>query len=215
MSHAPEESNNLSKGKQALRRAYARAVALRQERTIQPWKLEQRANFLELLQAEGVSTLLEIGSGTGEDAAFFAAEGLEVTATDLTPENVAACRQLGLHALVMDACDLRFPAASFDSAFSLNCLLHLPKADFPRALANIRSVLKPGALIFLGQYGGRDSEGIYEDDDYEPKRFFSFFSDAALKDAITPYFEINSFKRIELDEPDLHFQSLFLRRPPS
>jgi SAM-dependent methyltransferase len=197
----------------ALRRAYARQAGARDRRSIQPWKIAERQNFLERLQAAGARSLLEIGAGTGQDAEFFAVHGLQVLATDLTPENVAACRQKGLEARVMDVCALDLPDAQFDAVFSLNCLLHLPKSEFPKALSEISRVLKPGGLFYLGLYGGQDSEGIYEDDTYEPKRFFSFWSDEGLKNHLEEFFEVISFNVIPLEEdPELIFQSVSLKK---
>lgn len=204
----------MDENRRALRRAYAARVAERQGAVKQPWKLAARAAFLERLQAAGARTLFEIGAGPGDDALYFQERGLDVLATDLTPEHVAACRQKGLRALVMDVCDLQLNGERFDAAYSLNTLLHLPKKEFPLALENIRGALAPGGLFYLGLYGGRDDEGIYEDDSYEPKRFFSFFSDKALQVAVAPYFDLLSFEPIDLnEEDDLHFQSVVLQKP--
>jgi SAM-dependent methyltransferase len=198
----------------ALRRAYARQVAEREASRKQDWKLAARADFLRRLQAAGARSLIEIGSGPGQDALYFQEQGLEVLASDLTPEHVAACRQKGLRAMVIDVCDLQLEGETFDAAFSLNTLLHLPKDEFPVALENMQGALKPGGLFYLGIYGGRDSEGIFEDDHYEPKRFFSFFTDDELKAALAPYFELVSFEAIQLNEADdLHFQSVVLQKP--
>jgi SAM-dependent methyltransferase len=126
---------------------------------------------------------------------------------------VAACRQKGLEARVMDVCALDLPDAQFDAVFALNCLLHLPKAEFPKALGEIRRVLKPGGLFYLGLYGGHDSEGIYEDDSYDPKRFFSFWRNQALKNHLEEFFEVVSFNVIALEEePELIFQSVSLTK---
>lgn len=206
----PTQNDDL---RRALRRAYGQKAGERDQRQIQPWKQSERAVFLEKIKEAGAQTLLEIGAGTGQDAEFFAQEGLAVLATDLTPENVAACRQKGLRAMVMDVCDLQLEAASYDAVFALNCLLHLPKREFNKALENIQRVLKPGGLFYLGQYGGMDSEGVYEDDHYEPKRWFSFFSDDALRATLETYFDVVHFKRVALEEEGLHFQSLILQRP--
>ena len=196
-----------------LRRAYAARVAARDKLTKQDWKLDFREHCLAALQAAGAKNLIELGAGTGQDSLFFAAQGVDVLATDLTPEHVAACRQKGLRAKVMDICNLQLGEERFDAAYAMNCLLHLPKAEFPVALENVRDALNPDGLFFLGQYGGRDSEGVYEQDSHEPKRFFSFFSDEALKQALAPYFSVQNFQRIELgEEDDLHFQALTLQK---
>lgn len=203
-----------SEDRMALRRAYAKQVANREASSKQDWKLVARADFLQRLQAAGARTLIEFGSGPGQDALYFQEQGLEVLATDLTPEHVAACRQKGLRAMVMDLCDVQLNGETFDAAFSLNTLLHLPKEEFPLAMENILGALEPGGLFYLGVYGGRDSQGVYEDDVYEPKRFFSFYSDDALKMALSPYFELVTFEVVLLNEADdLHFQSVVLQKP--
>jgi SAM-dependent methyltransferase len=125
---------------------------------------------------------------------------------------VRLCQQKGLDARVMDAVDLDFPNNSFDAVYSLNSLLHLPKKELPIVLQNIRRVLKANGLFFLGIYGGYDFEGIWENDSYTSKRFFSFHSDGGLKRVVTESFTLLSFKQIISGDGDLHFQSLVLRK---
>jgi SAM-dependent methyltransferase len=196
-----------------LRTGYDRKVAERTGRAIEPWKLAERATFLARLQAEGKRTLLEIGAGPGRDSRFFHDNGLTVTCTDLSPQMVEHCRQLGLDAHVMDFANLRFPPASFDAIFAQNCLLHVPKADFPGILTSLHDLLAPDGLFFLGQYGGVDREGIWAGDHYEPKRFFARYLDEQLQALVTRQFAVVDFHRVLLeDETRGHFQSLTLRR---
>ncbi|MEX1246952.1 MAG: class I SAM-dependent methyltransferase [Anaerolineales bacterium] len=200
--------------RKTLRQAYAAQVGVRDARIIDPWKIAERDIFLDELRKNGARSLLEVGAGTGQDAAFFAANGLDVLATDLTEENVAACKEKGLAAEVLDICDLYISPESFDAVFSLNCLLHVPKSEFPVALANIRRTLKPNGFFYLGLYGGIDSEGIYEEDTYKPKRFFSFWDDENLKRQLAPLFHLLRFHTVALEQgSDIHFQSLILRKP--
>lgn len=195
-----------------LREAYDRNAALRDMRESASWKLEERQSFFERLRARGARSLLEIGSGPGSTAAWFSDQGLDVVCVDLSAENVRRCRDKGLNAHVMDVTSLALPDASFDAVYTMNCLLHLPKSDLPSALKEIRRVLGPGGLAYVGVYGGRDHEGVWEGDEYEPKRFFSFHTDEALLAAVRPWFEVESFARIEFTpEADFHFQSIILK----
>ncbi|MCL5428777.1 MAG: class I SAM-dependent methyltransferase [Chloroflexi bacterium] len=197
----------------ALKRAYAAQVQAREAKEAELWKIEERGLFLAKLRKSGAKNLLEIGAGIGRDAQFFAAQGLDVLATDLTKENITHCREKGLRAEVMDVCDLKLAPLSFDAAFSLNCLLHIPRAEFQTALENIHKVLKPRGLFYLGLYGGIDSEGIFQDDVCEPKRFFSRWSDEALKQQVKSLFGVIRFHVVEFENnPDIHFQSMFLRK---
>ncbi len=70
---------NYAKVIAALREAYDLAVEEREKKEITPWKAEERQRFLELLQREGKTTLLEIGAGTGRDSLFFQQQDLTVT----------------------------------------------------------------------------------------------------------------------------------------
>lgn len=196
-----------------LRESYNTSAEEREQREIAPWKIEQRAHFLSLLQQEGKTKLLEIGAGTGKDSKFFQDHGLSVIATDLSPEMVSHCRQKGLEAYQMDFLHLDFPAASFDAVYALNCLLHVPHADLSHILQMIHDLMQPGGLFYLGLYGGIDREGIESNDHQEPKRFFAYHTDEQIRQIVTQVFDLLYFKTIPVERgPDLHFQSMILRR---
>lgn len=64
-------------------------------------------------------------------------------------------------------------------------------------------------------YGGDEFEGIREDDQYEPKRFFSYFTDDHLQKVVSQVFDILSFRCIPVQRADnWHFHSLVLRKKP-
>jgi cyclopropane fatty-acyl-phospholipid synthase-like methyltransferase len=199
-----------------LREAYDKYAQERETSTMQEWKIEERSKFLSLLQKEHKKKFLEIGAGTGRDSKFFQDQGLNVACIDLTPAMVELCRQKGLTAYVMDMADIQFPASSFDAIYSMNSLLHLTKAEFPAVLHKIDMLLQSDGVVFMGIYGGQDYEGVWENDSYVPKRFFSFFTDEHLKREITRVFNIISFENIRTEPEDtLHFQSLILRKRSS
>ena len=126
-----------------------------------PWlsvAAQRRAVRRELLRIfpEG-SHLLEIGGGTGEDAAWLSARGRSVRLTDASPAMVrVASRKLG------DAATQLLPAESlgtladqgerFDGAFSnfaaLNCVSDLEPVG--RALAQL---VRPGGSLALVVFG--------------------------------------------------------------
>ena len=199
-----------------LRETYNKYARERETYVMSDWKIELRSNFLSLLQKENKKTLLEVGAGTGRDSKFFQDQGLDVVCIDLSPAMVELCKQKGLTAYVMDMADIQFPAGSFDAVYSMNSLLHLTKAEFPQVLRNIDRLLKTEGLVFIGIYGGRDHEGVWENDSYHPKRFFSFFTDEHLKQEATRVFEVISFESIHPQpEDDLDFQWLMLRKKDS
>ncbi|GCE18751.1 class I SAM-dependent methyltransferase [Dictyobacter kobayashii] len=195
-----------------LRQSYNREKAEQRNREAKsPWKITERQHFLELLQQEKKVSLLEIGAGTGVDSLFFREHGLRVVSTDLSPDMVDLCREKGLDAHVMDFLNLDFPAHSFDAIYALNCLLHVPTSDLPLVFQKLRDLLRPGGLFFLGVYGGFEEEGIYEDDQHQPPRFFSHHTDDFMRQATAPYFDLVSFKAIPVRPQYWHFQSIILR----
>ena len=103
----------------ALKEAYNNAVDERDQKEIDLWKLELQKEFCELLSNEGKQTLLEIGAGTGDASLFFQEQGLKVTCTDLSPENVKRCIRKGLDAHEMDFKNL----SAKDFADIVSCFL--------------------------------------------------------------------------------------------
>ena len=71
-------------------------------------------------------------------------------------------------------------------------------------------------MFFLGLYGGFNREGVWEEDTYEPKRFFSFYTDEQLLAAVGGFFDVASFDRVVVEsaDPRFHFQSLVLQSRP-
>lgn len=133
-----------------------------------------------------------------------------MTCVDLSPNMVALCKTKGLRAEVMDFAHLAFPDQSFDAVWALNCLLHVRKAELPEVLQGIRRVLRPGGLFYIGVYGGRNSEGVWEDDTYEPKRFFSFFEMDTLKGVLSEHFAVLDAHALPHSD-DLKFLSFTLQ----
>ncbi len=199
----------------SLRDAYDRRVKARSRRPAPAWETVERDNFLELLQGERRTTLLELGAATGSDAAFFKAHGFDVVCVDLSPQMVERCRAKGLVAHVMDVADLRFPADSFAAVYAMNCLVHVPKSQLRGVLERVSRIVEPGGPFYLGVYGGREFEGVWDEDDFEPKRFFCHHMDEDLCARAAEFFSLESFRRIPQGWNGLHFQSLTLRRPSS
>lgn len=192
-----------------LRAAYDGSAEARSSSERASWQLKERESFLARLRQEGRGSLLDIGAGAGHDSEYFAEHGLTVVATDLSPQMVEMCRRRGLDAHVTDVLHLDPCQGPFDAAYAMNSLLHVPNSDLQGALAAIRRTLKPGALFYLGVYGGQDPfEGILESDWHVPPRFFSFRTDEQLIAEVQVFFLVEDFHVVEEDR---HFQALTLR----
>lgn len=94
--------------------------------------------------------VLELGSGAGEGAVFFALKGAKVTATDLSPamlevvKQVAAYHKVEVDTQISSAEDLSsFADQSFDVVYAANLLHHV---DIAACLDEVNRVLKPGGM---------------------------------------------------------------------
>jgi SAM-dependent methyltransferase len=107
--------------------------------------------FLSPLRQAGVRTILELGCGTGNDAARLAGEGYSVTATDLSGEAIRQARaKFGSLAtfLVADMTrPLPFPDESFDAVMS-NVAMHMFPDDVTRTVfAQVGRLVRTGGLF--------------------------------------------------------------------
>jgi SAM-dependent methyltransferase len=164
------------------------------------WGGRWTAPFLPLLRAAGARDVLELGCGTGNDAARLAREGFHVVATDLSTEAVAAARQkygdlVDVRVVDMVA-GLPFPEASFDAVMA-NVALHMFTDAVTRAVfADVRRVLREGGL-FLFHVNADDDRPLRErrrpvqhelEPDYvleEAGQAVRFFSRTYLDDLLT------------------------------
>ena len=90
---------------------------------------------------------LELGTGLGEGAVYFAKQGAVVIATDISSgmlrltKEVAALHQVAIQTIQMDASCLTFPDNYFDFVYGANVLHHV---DTHKCLTEVKRVLKPG-----------------------------------------------------------------------
>jgi len=115
------------------------------------WEGLWTAPFLTPLQEAGVRKVLELGCGTGNDAARLASEGYSVTATDLSGEAIGQARARfgsAVRFMVVDMAQrLPFPDGGFDAVMS-NVAMHMFPDDLTRALfAEVGRVVRPDGLF--------------------------------------------------------------------
>lgn len=194
-----------------LQKYYNEEAPLRNGGEKDEWKQLQRTNFYNVVKAENKNTLLEIGAGTGDDSLFFMERGLCVTATDLTPDMVKICKEKAIEAYELDFYNVADLGRTFDCVWSMNSLLHVPKADLPQVLAAINGVLNENGLFYMGVYGGVDTESEFVNDVSETPRFFSYYSERALREVLSRVFDVVDFKQFDVGR-NVDFQAVVMRR---
>ena len=120
--------------------------------------LEATVEVAGLVQAGPGDHILDVGSGIGGPARYFANRfGCRVTGIDLTAEFCEVARHL-THLLALEdrvrfelgnALSMPFADAMFDGAYSMNVSMNI--ADKPAFYREIRRVLKPGAWLVLSE----------------------------------------------------------------
>jgi SAM-dependent methyltransferase len=160
--------------------------------------------FLIPLWRAGVRTILELGCGTGNDAARLAGEGYAVTAIDLSGEAIGYARaRFGSMArfMVADMTQrLPFPDGEFDAVMS-NVAMHMFPDGVTRAVfAEVGRLVRPGGLFVLHvnaledrplrarRLPARELEPDYVAE--ESGQTMHFFSDAYLRELLGGWREV-------------------------
>lgn len=135
------------------------------------------ASFLELLEREDRSSIVDFGSGPGRDGEAFAAAGHRYVGLDLAHGNGTLARTRGL-AVVQGSIDSPpFPVGCFDAGWSMSTLMHLPAIEMGDAIRAMVASLRPGAPMVVALWGSPSSEGERDDVDTEmiegQRRLFS------------------------------------------
>jgi SAM-dependent methyltransferase len=167
--------------------------------------------FLRLLRETGVRSVLELGCGTGHDAARLSAAGYAVTAIDFSSEAIAQARVNCGSSVTFQVADiaqrLPFPDGAFDAVMS-NVALHMFSDRVTRSIfAEVGRVVRPRGL-FLFHVNALEDRPLRArwspvareiENDYvleESGQTMHFFSDAYLHELLSDWSDV----RLELVE---------------
>jgi ubiquinone/menaquinone biosynthesis C-methylase UbiE len=124
------------------------------------------ADWLDVVEkrVEPGSSVLDLGCGCGVPVARRLAPRYALTGIDLSPVQIARARELVPKATFVcaDMTTMRFPDESFGAITCLFALIHLPLAEQPTLLKNVRRWLRPGGL-FMATVGHRAWTGLEKD----------------------------------------------------
>ena len=129
--------------------------------------------------------LLELGCGSGRDAAFMHAKGFDVLAVDGTPTMVEHAVRLHPELVGRVKCFslpeiLPYTTSSFDGVYALAVLMHLTRRGIEESVAEVYRVLKQGGSFLFSVPSARGDVNTNDRDDMG-----RLFSSLALSDWIT------------------------------
>jgi SAM-dependent methyltransferase len=128
--------------------------------------------------------LLDLGCGGGKDAGDLDRRGYRVVGVDRTSALLSAgrCRYPSLPLVRADLRDLPFQAMSFDGLWAAASLMHLPKPDARRILADLCKLVRPGGLFAATVTYGVKSRLVT--DGWVPGRYFARWKKEELARAV-------------------------------
>lgn len=132
--------------------------------------------------------ILDIGCAHGRDALLFKQNNaINYIGIDISPTMLTLARQFAPQSVFirMNMSKMAFQSASFDGFWAVASLLHIPKYRISSVLAEIRRVMKPGALGFIALKEG-DGEEIVIGNFRGDNRFYAFY-------------QLEEFKRVLAD----------------
>lgn len=185
---------------------YDQQAPARAQWSLSEERIEARTAFAAGLRTGRRSAVVDIGAGAGQDAEAFLQAGLSVTTVDLSTRHLDLCLQKGAQAAAGSVLSLPFRNEAFHAAWSMSTLLHVPDHLFARALSEIRRCLVPEGVLGLGLWGGKDEEQVFEDDHFEPHRFFAYRSDQRLKKMLAEHGPVSNWTTWDSPADDTHYQ---------
>jgi len=129
--------------------------------------IDKWVNTANQWQEAGHSKLLEIGARLGHSAIYFAQQGFDVTAIDISGyaieylKNWAKNEKLSVCAEVGDMHDIPFPDKAFDCLFAHHAVSHTNHLGAKKIIAEIERVLKPNGGVYLS-FSSKDSTEFAE-----------------------------------------------------
>lgn len=112
--------------------------------------------FAEAVRGTGLAA--DVGCGPGHVGRYLHDRGVEICGIDLSPGMLEQARRLhpGLQFQQGDLCALAQPDGAFAGIVAFYSIVHLAPAELPRALRELRRVLRPGGPLLLAFHVGEE-----------------------------------------------------------
>lgn len=176
-------------------------------------RADLRHGFGELLHHEQRRRIVDVGAGPGLDTHEWRDDEFDVVGVDLAHANVVAMRDAGLQALTGSLYSLPLRTGAFDALWTMSTFVHVPHVRFDEAMAELVRVVKPGAPLGIGTWGGRDFEGVPEFGVLRPFRFFSLASHDRWREMLSRHGHLEALHTFAADRAGWEYQFAVLRAP--
>jgi SAM-dependent methyltransferase len=144
-----------------LQRSYDRVAdeyvqRLYDELAHKPFDREQLDRLIE--RVGGLGPICDLGCGPGQVARYLRDHGASACGVDLSPALVERARMLnpGITFTQGNMLGLDVPDQSWGGIAAFYSILHIPRAEVPVALEEMRRVLRPGGVVLLTFHLGED-----------------------------------------------------------
>lgn len=118
------------------------------------------ATLLAHIEGEPPYEILDFGCGPGRDLKTFSELGHHAIGLEGTQRMAQMAREYsGCTVWQQDFLRLALPEQHFDGVYANAALFHVPSAELPRVLKELRQALKPGGVLFSSNPRGHNEEG--------------------------------------------------------
>lgn len=163
--------------------------------------------------------ILDCGAGgLVPPLAIFAQQGFDCWGIDISDEQLAKAEtyalehNLTLHLQKADMRQMPFEDADFDFVYEQFAMCHMRKQDTAQSIREMRRVLKPGGLSFLGfistdcdpkdSFGVEQAPGEFYGDEGGKMTLHSMFSDEEVETLLAGWEVLSKQKQITYDSTD-------------
>ncbi len=145
------------------------------------------------------ASILEIGSGNGENAKFIQNCGFNVTASDIADAFISTTKKFNINTIRFNLLEDNL-RNYYDGIFCWRVFVHFSQDDFIKALSKVYSLLKPNGIFIFNVINREtknvDSEMVDFPNEYHlgVERYYHYFTKSFIDKEINKSgFEINSF----------------------
>ncbi len=181
-----------------------------------------------IFQKQGARRVLDLGCGTGRHALFYAKNGFEVYACDISQHGLNIIRQHNLSNIKLKRAEmssLPYEDSFFDAIVCTSVINHSRIAKIKKTFDEIQRVLKPGGILVLVVLSPKDFTaktgheiepgtriGIADWDSDVPHHFFTKKELVGfLKDFRLTAFRETSIRSERLDRQRYHFNVIAVK----